>query len=82
LQKFKNLNVYTYTYKKEFNEDAKFNINMSEEDYINRMKKLKELQCGFIADELKQFSKKTTKDFIQDDQYIISVVGQDVYNKF
>ena len=29
LQKFKNLNVYTYTYKKEFNEDAKFKIDMS-----------------------------------------------------
>jgi len=54
LDKFRNLNLYTYTYKKNF----EFNENINDEDFITKYIKLKKLETGFLSNELVEFSQK------------------------
>ena len=77
LDKFRNLNLYTYTYKKNF----EFNENINDEDFITKYIKLKKLETGFLSNELVEFSQKWTCDYINDDDYIKSIIGEKIYNE-
>lgn len=70
--------MYTYTYK---GDDFIFNKDISDKAFKRKYNKLKTLHVGFLGEELKEFSKKCQTDFIEDDDYIKSIIGLDLYNE-